>query len=410
MVHVGYVRGMPSRTSSKVLRIAQSAAHIGAACAIFLASGCGSSGPGAGAGGADASVRPPRMKELFGGCGEATDGSFWCFGPPVQEDVALQGALDVSWNSGVSIGTPDGFRCAVKPDRSVVCDGSDEGAQLGFDPSSVSTCGCGAFLGSPCSYPCQNTPRTVPGVSEAVRISADAGPCVVRTDGSVLCWGGWDSATGRPNAPRAIPLPDKATKIGGGSGSCALLANGTLTCWTLSSRGPIDQTTCPSAGCALPAVVPGLEMLVDLSISGEHGCALRADGVAFCWGMNLAGEVGDGTSMDRTVPAQVSGNLRFSQLSTNFGVTCAITQDARVACWGLAQTPAGVAGATRCDPSDPTSLMCRPVPTLVPGIQNARQVSAVSTGAPLAYVLLDDGSVIAIGEGARGFTLTQVAP
>jgi hypothetical protein len=55
-----------------------------------------------------------------------------------------------------------------------------------------------------------------------------------------------------------------------------------------------------------PVVVPGLHDIVDLAAGPDHTCALRRDGHVFCWGSNMLGELGDGTTLDRDVPVEAS--------------------------------------------------------------------------------------------------------
>jgi hypothetical protein len=54
---------------------------------------------------------------------------------------------------------------------------------------------------------------------------------------------------------------------------------------------------------------------------------------------------------------------------------------------------------------------CRLVPVLVPGIAHAKQISAAASfGGALAYVLLEDGSVVSVNDGLKGWDVERVAP
>jgi alpha-tubulin suppressor-like RCC1 family protein len=85
-------------------------------------------------------------------------------------------------------------------------------------------------------------------------------------------------------------------------------------------------------------------------IAGEETtCAIAADR-AFCWGRGTDGELGDGASVDRTVPTEVAlPPGRVTALSQGEGHGCAIVEGA-AHCWGRAAT--GVAGMT----ASPTPL------------------------------------------------------
>jgi len=42
-----------------------------------------------------------------------------------------------------------------------------------------------------------------------------------------------------------------------------------------------------------------------LTAGYEHTCGLTPGGVAYCWGVNTLGELGDGTTTVRSVPTPV---------------------------------------------------------------------------------------------------------
>ena len=44
-----------------------------------------------------------------------------------------------------------------------------------------------------------------------------------------------------------------------------------------------------------------------LTAGGAHTCGATPEGAAHCWGMNLFGQLGDGTLTNRLTPVQVSG-------------------------------------------------------------------------------------------------------
>jgi alpha-tubulin suppressor-like RCC1 family protein len=58
---------------------------------------------------------------------------------------------------------------------------------------------------------------------------------------------------------------------------------------------------------AAPVRVEGLEGIVEVDASaGSHTCA--RDGVrVWCWGWNMHGQLGDGTTTDRPTPSIVVG-------------------------------------------------------------------------------------------------------
>ena len=48
------------------------------------------------------------------------------------------------------------------------------------------------------------------------------------------------------------------------------------------------------------------ELLLQSLLEQYHTCAILDDGTVSCWGRNLAGGLGDGTTTDRNTPTQTS--------------------------------------------------------------------------------------------------------
>jgi alpha-tubulin suppressor-like RCC1 family protein len=68
--------------------------------------------------------------------------------------------------------------------------------------------------------------------------------------------------------------------------------------------------------------------------AGSHTCALDRGGEAYCWGANIQGQLGDGTTEWRLTPTPVAGEHNFTAISTGSQHTCALELDGRALCWG----------------------------------------------------------------------------
>ncbi|MBA2459963.1 MAG: chromosome condensation regulator RCC1 [Gemmatimonadales bacterium] len=68
--------------------------------------------------------------------------------------------------------------------------------------------------------------------------------------------------------------------------------------------------------------------------TGGHTCGVTTGNIAYCWGANFSGELGDGSTTRRLRPVPVAGSLRFSQVSAGVYHSCGVTTDRRVYCWG----------------------------------------------------------------------------
>ena len=133
--------------------------------------------------------------------------------------------------------------------------------------------------------------------------------------------------------------------------------------------GACRDTTAPSAPPS--AVPPALAATAALhwrqiDVGFGNACGTTTDSVAYCWGENSVGAVGDGTKTRRLTPRQVLGNLRFRHVATGVAYACGVTSDFKAYCWGF---------NNRGQLSDGTSTN-RLSPTLVLGGHQFKQIRA----------------------------------
>jgi alpha-tubulin suppressor-like RCC1 family protein len=132
------------------------------------------------------------------------------------------------------------------------------------------------------------------------------------------------------------PLRFRAVTVGTGL-SCALDVDGRAHCWGFLPRAG-DTVDVARRGSRTPVpVAPGLTFST-LAAGVGYACGVAPDGVAWCWGDNEWGQLGDGTTTASVQPVRVAGEARFRSLAvTRFGgrgVTCGLDLDGAVWCWG----------------------------------------------------------------------------
>ncbi len=175
--------------------------------------------------------------------------------------------------------------------------------------------------------------------------------CAIIASGQTWCWGdrsfgqlGNGIIAGQTGSNGTIPSPSAPVPVNGsplyteinshGSHTCGMLPGGIAQCWGRNGGNLGNGTTQPTAH---PVTVNGGPYL---EISGGRltTCALDFSHVAWCWGLNQAGEVGDASGVASIVPQLVATTLTFRQIDASWQHGCALTTSIHpvsdVYCWG----------------------------------------------------------------------------
>lgn len=156
------------------------------------------------------------------------------------------------------------------------------------------------------------------------------------------------ATTGDQPEPFAVnPAPFSGKPLvrlsSGASHTCGLTSNGTAYCWGDDAYGQLGNSG-PLSDSAMPAAVTtsalGQDVFVHLAAGGEHTCGLTGKGDVYCWGQNENGQLGN-SSMGMDQPAPTSVNLpsldqgdRFVSLTAGWSHTCGVTNFGLAYCWG----------------------------------------------------------------------------
>lgn len=189
----------------------------------------------------------------------------------------LAGAVQIS-----SAGT---HSCALLANGLIKCWGSDPYSQLGYE-----------------------TPR-------AVTIRGISGATAVASGGGAM--------------PANIAMNDSEY-------SCAVVRGGQIRCWG-DNRAEQLGTAIPRKAES-PVLVRGMRGATDVVAGVEHTCAIFNGGSVACWGDNHAGELGTGSTSRSSPPSAVGGISGATGLAAggNFGAahTCVLLSFGGIQCWG----------------------------------------------------------------------------
>ena len=120
--------------------------------------------------------------------------------------------------------------------------------------------------------------------------------------------------------------------------SCAVRTDGAVFCWGLNDAGQLGTPT-PTASnggryTTNPVKVTAMSGATMVASGWGHTCVIRSDGSAWCWGINFAGQLGNGTRVDSLVPVKVIGVPPLKSIVAGDTAACAISFDDRLWCWG----------------------------------------------------------------------------
>lgn len=272
-------------------------------------------------------------------CGVSVAGETFCWGAysglwldpaPPKDSLMPNSALPVAIPGGrlfAAVTPGGGPYCALDPAGAAFCWGTNFKGELGDS-----------------SYMAKRTPVAVRYGYRWQTVSADGQHvCGVTLEGRAYCWGnqfrgllGNGQLDGSQPTPVAVAGNLVFKAIDAEGSTCALTTGGEAYCWGPNDYGQLGDSTPPRPypESATPSRVVGGHVFTSIARGGYHTCGIAEDGLAFCWGWNIVGQLGDGTTTHTSVPTPVAGNLRWRLLAAGNSHTCGLTIDDAFYCWG----------------------------------------------------------------------------
>jgi alpha-tubulin suppressor-like RCC1 family protein len=245
-------------------------------------------------------------------CGVAADSTAWCWGWGAQGQVGDGARVDrrtpVAAGGGLRlIAVSAGARhtCALAADSTAWCWGDNGAGQLGNGTVTDTT-----------------LPVAVSSGRKFIAVSAGYDhTCGLEAIGDIYCWGAntvgqlGDTSVSQTRTPSRV-LGGQAfiSLTAGAAHTCGTTISGAGYCWGGNANGQLGSQS--TSFCATPAgsqpctriptlIVGGMTFQM-ISAGTQHSCGLTTEAVAFCWGLNDHGQLGDGSTTSGATPVRVA--------------------------------------------------------------------------------------------------------
>jgi uncharacterized protein (TIGR03437 family) len=237
----------------------------------------------------------------FHTCALTSIGAVLCWGSDGVNTTNIPvGGFGLS-NDVAAISAGSLFTCAVTTSGNAQCWGSGIDGQLGNGNNYASATAV-AVLNPAGSAPLTGVAAIAAGYDDA---------CALTSSGTVLCWGGDGAGELGNGAPSSTPsnIPTRVLDVTGKSAltgiaavteglqhTCALTNAGAELCWGDNAYGALGA---PGVFLATtPVPVSGLSSgVIAIAAGFHHNCDVTSEGGVLCWGFNIDGQLGNGSSI-----------------------------------------------------------------------------------------------------------------
>ena len=277
------------------------------------------------------------------GCALSGDNKLYCWGEYAGNGSAANSNIPLAMDTSLEFietngGT--GMGCALDADGKLYCWGLNNHGNLG-DGSLVAS----------------STPVTIDAGEEVsgshIWIDFDLGhwwdtnyyrqACALKDNHDAYCWGqgtygrlGDLTTTATQSTPSQVLGNYKFIDLRAGAlTTCGVTTNHDAYCWGYNNRSQLGQGNAIQYNGPGAPVLGGRKWLM-VAPGNQMTCGIDVNNDAYCWGYNIYGSLGDGTTTTETVstPRAVTGTHKFRYIETATLAACGITTADDLYCWG----------------------------------------------------------------------------
>lgn len=126
-----------------------------------------------------------------------------------------------------------------------------------------------------------------------------------------------------------------------GANHTCTISEGLAYCWGADTRGQLGDGTATTGGSAAAVEVSGISNVVQVAAYGDTTCAVIDDGRVYCWGASDDYKLGQAVPADSDVPVEITdvgpdvGDVgKAVQVEVGGSFVCALLTTGEIACWG----------------------------------------------------------------------------
>ncbi len=288
-------------------------------------------------------------------CVIASDNKLYCWGRNHRGQLGNNSMVDSSRPVAVNmtgvlagktikqISTGAYHTCVVASDDNAYCWGENMKGQLGNNSTANS------------SVPVKvDTSGVLAGKTIKQISTGHYHTCAVASDDKMYCWG--ENNNGElgngSTVDSRVPVAVNMTGVLAGKtikqmsvgtyNTCVIASDDKVYCWGSNAYGQVGNNSLADSNVPVAVNTTGVlagKTIKQISVGHHRACAIASDDKMYCWGNNMGGALGNGSTADSHIPVSVnmSGILAgkvIRRISIGAFHTCVYATDNKIYCWG----------------------------------------------------------------------------